>query len=133
MTTTKVAILLAFGVMTAIAGTLFLSESMTTADPDEELVSQLRAAGADLSKPAHTLFYIYVSTEDGAKRVAGAVSDKGLQAEVRPAAIGGGWLCLLQGQLVPSLDNLKKYRSRFERLAQAEGGEYDGWEASVVK
>jgi len=106
---------------------------MTTGDPDEEVISHLRAAGADLSKSAHTLFYIYVATEGGAKRVAGAVGDTGLRAEVRPAALGGGWLCLLQGQLVPSLDALKKYRSRFERLAIAEGGEYDGWEAAVVE
>jgi hypothetical protein len=106
---------------------------MTTGDPDEDVIGQLRAAGADLSKPAHTLFYIYVVTEEGAKRVAGAVGDTGLQAEVRPAALGRGWLCLLQGQLVPSLDDMKKYRSRFKRLAIAEGGEYDGWEAAVVE
>ena len=102
-------------------------------DPDEQVRNQLRAAGANLEKATHTLFYIYAATEAGANRIAQAVTDSRLDAEVRPAAVGTGWLCLAQGELVPALDVLKSYRSKFEALAAAEGGEYDGWEAAVTE
>jgi Regulator of ribonuclease activity B len=110
-----------------------VGEGEGTHDPDQQVLSQLRAAGADLGKPTHALFYIYASTQEGANRIATAVADSQLQAEVRPSAVGGGWLCLAQGQLVPTLEVVKRYRSQFEALAAAEGGEYDGWEAAVAK
>jgi len=102
-------------------------------DPDGQVLRELQAAGANLQKPTHMLFYIYASTEAGANRIAQATTTLQLQAEVRPAALGSGWLCLVQGRMVPSLDMLKDYRIRFEALAAAEGGEYDGWEAAVTK
>jgi hypothetical protein len=103
-------------------------------DPDLAILNQLSAAGADLSKPTHTLFYIYAPTEEAARRIAAAGADANLKADVRPSASGdGNWLCLLEGQLVPSEQAIQNYRSRFEALAVAEGGEYDGWEAAVTQ
>ena len=102
-------------------------------DPDEAVLNQLRANGADLSKPTHVLFYVYAPTEAGAKRIADRGADAVLAAEVHPSAAGDGtWLCLLQGTLVPAAGALRQYRDRFESLAAAEGGEYDGWEAAVT-
>lgn len=103
-------------------------------DPDEAVLIELRANGADLTKPTHVLFYVYAPTESGAKRIADRGSDTILSAEVQPSASGDGtWLCLLQGHFVPTVTVLRQYRHRFESLAAAEGGEYDGWEAAVTK
>jgi|1185.fasta_scaffold09178_1 hypothetical protein len=106
----------------------------TTDARDRAVLEQLRAAGANLARPAHTLFYLYASSEAGARRMAASGADAVLSAEVRPSASGdSAWLCLLQGVLVPSEQAIAAYRSRFEALAAAEGGEYDGWEAAVVE
>lgn len=102
-------------------------------DPDRQVLHQLRAAGANLEKPTHVRFYVYAPDEEGARRIAAACADAVLTPDVRPAAHGTGWLCLLQGSMVPAHEVLKDYRARFEASARAEGGEYDGWEAAVTK
>ena|SRR5688572_21442756 len=103
-------------------------------DPDEAVLNQLCTNGSDLNKPTHVLFYVYAPTEAGAKRIAERGGDAVLVAEVRPSASADGtWLCLLQGTMVPAAAVLRQYRDRFESLAAAEGGEYDGWEAAVTK
>ena len=104
------------------------------ANPDEAVLTELRAHGADLTKPTHILFYIYAPTESGARAIADRGVDATLRAEVRPSGSGDGtWLCLLQGTFVPTLAALREYRRRFESLAASETGEYDGWEAAVTK
>jgi len=103
-------------------------------DRDEAVLNQLRAHGADLTKPTHVRFYIYLATEVCAKRIAERGVDHLLVADVRPSGSDDGtWLCRLQGNFVPTLTALKNYRRRFEAIAAAEGGEYDGWEAAVNK
>lgn len=102
-------------------------------DPDLEILRRLSAAGADLRKPTHVLFYVYAPTEEGARRIAAAGADANLEADVRPSASGdGNWLCLFEGQLVPSEPTIQNYQGKFQALAAAEGGEYDGWEAAVT-
>ena len=103
-------------------------------DPDEAVLNQLRVSGSDLKKPTHVLFYLYAPTEAGARRIADRGVDAALRADVRPSGIGDGtWLCLFQGTFVPGAVVLRQYRARFEALATAEGGEYDGWEAAVTE
>jgi hypothetical protein len=110
-----------------------MSPVEVSGDPDLAILHQLIAAGADLSKPTHTLFYVYARTEEGAKRIAAAGSDASLTAVVRPSASDDGtWLCLFEGQVVPSEPMIRNYRRKFEALAAAEDGEYDGWEAAVT-
>lgn len=101
-------------------------------DPDEAVLNRLRANGSDLNKPTHVLFYLYAPTETGAKRLAERGVDAALRAEGRPSGAGDGtWVCLLQGTFVAAAAVLRQYSARFEALAEAEGGEYDGWEAAV--
>ena len=123
----------------AILGGLFAalrSRRPTTpaSDQDHVVLDQLRQNGADLSKPTELLFYVYAPTRDGAKRVAAGIRSDSLKSEVREAATGDGtWLCLVTGNLVPSLERVKSIGSQLTALAAAVGGEYDGWEAAVTK
>lgn len=110
-----------------------VSDGEESRDLDLQVLVQLSKNGANLAKPTHTLFYIYAPSEEAASRIASAITDPQLQTEVRPAALGEAWLTLVQGQLVPELETLRRYRVQFEALAAAEGGEYDGWEAAVSK
>jgi Regulator of ribonuclease activity B len=103
-------------------------------DPDEAVLEQLLAHGADLKKATHVLFYVYSPTEAGALRIVRGAADAVLRSEVKPAATDDGkWLCILEGTLVPELELIRAYGVTLEALAAAEGGEYDGWEAAVVK
>jgi hypothetical protein len=43
------------------------------------------------------------------------------------------WLALARIDLVPSVDNIRLLRGRFEGLAAKLGGEFDRWEAAVTK
>jgi hypothetical protein len=103
-------------------------------DPDVAVLKQLRRHGSDLNKPTHVRFYLYVPTKSGASRIAERWVDGALVAEVCASASGdGSWLCLFQGNLVPTESALRHYRAVFEALAAGEGGEYDGWEAAITK
>lgn len=108
--------------------------SEAAGDPDLAVLHELRRAGTDLSKPIHALFYVYAPTQRGANRIAAAGRDGDWKVEVRPSASGdGNWLCLFEGEIVPSVPTIRGYRTKFSDLAASEGGEYDGWEATVTR
>lgn len=100
---------------------------------DAAVIDQLRAAGSDLAKPHALEFYVYVPTEDSAKRVAAKLKGEGFQVDVRPAAMGPGWLALASRTLVPTSAALAAIRRLLTKVASKEGGEYDGWEAQVTR
>lgn len=99
---------------------------------DTEVLAALVEAGSDVSQPHDVDFYVYLPSEPAAGAVAAALKEENLTAEVRPAAMGGNWLCLAHGTFVPTIENMGRYRSVIEALVHVHGGEYDGWEAKVV-
>jgi hypothetical protein len=104
------------------------------ASQDAQVMEQLKSAGSNLSKPHPIEFYLYVPTQEAANRV--ATKARALGYEIKKldrAAMGPGWLVLAGKTLVPTESALSKSRSELEALAKDEGGEYDGWEAPVVK
>jgi len=106
------------------------NETMT---PDEQAIAQLKQAGSDLSKPHPVEFYLYLPTKESAENVGAALSSKRFSVEVRPAAIGNMWLCLAKRDMVPEASTLVSARRMLTELATKFGGEYDGWEAEVVR
>jgi len=128
MTVRSVVILLS-----ALVGLFGLLSRAQQSDPDAAVLEQLKKAGSNLSKPHKIDFYLYFPDENAARRAAKEIKDAGFGTEVRPAATGSDWLCLATKTMVPELSSLKKIRSDFTSLANAEKGEYDGWEAAIVK
>lgn len=102
-------------------------------DPDAALLAQLRKEGTDLSQPTELRFFLYLPDQQAAQRVAGQIHEPGLRADVRPAATGNTWLCLVTGTIAPTPDTVHRLRQHFEALALAERGEYDGWEAGLER
>ena len=123
-------IVAALGVLGAI---LFFRASGAQDARDNAVIDQLRAAGSDLSKPHSLEFYLYVPTEEAARRVEGVLSREGFHVDVRTAALGPGWLALASKTLAPTTTALARIRQLLSKLATEEGGEYDGWEAQVTK
>jgi len=100
---------------------------------DQLTLQQLGAAGANLGKPTDVVNYLYVPAEPAAQAAGAELRQAGFTVEVRPAATGSNWLALARIDLVPSPENIRLLRERFEGLAAKFGGEYDGWEAAVTQ
>jgi len=105
-----------------------------TADPDQIVIEQLGRAGSDLSKPHRIEFFLYFPDSKGASRALVALYGKKFDVDLsRPKKEGEKWLCKANKTMVPELKALQKIRKDFTAIAAANGGEYDGWGAEVVK
>jgi len=100
---------------------------------DHLTLQQLAKAGGNLAKPTNVINYLYVPDEQLAQEAGSELRQAGYSVEVRPAATGSNWLALAKIDLVPSAENIRLLRQRFETLASRLGGEYDGWEAAVTE
>ena len=102
-------------------------------DPNEGVLRELKKAGSDLTKPHPTEFYLYLGTREAAEAAGAELMEASFDVVVRPAAEGKGWLCLAKKHIIPTLFELKQIEERLSIIAGSFGGEYDGWEAEVVK
>ena len=107
--------------------------SIGSLEGDRQVLAQLSEAGADLSKPTELNFYLYFKDRPSADSAAAHAGAGPLVATVRRAGDDSSWLCLVSGQMVPSEAAIHSHVVRLLALAVAHGGEYDGWEAKVVK
>ena len=102
------------------------------ADPDAEVLRNLKKAGSDLSKPHKIEFFLYFHEPTLAHEAANRIETLGFETHVRSAAQGPDWLCFAVRTMVPTLEGLQKIRGDFNALAASLGGEYDGWGTGVV-
>jgi Regulator of ribonuclease activity B len=102
---------------------------------DLQLLGQLMAQGADLTKPRHALYYLYLATRDAADTAAVEGRAAGYACNVREpvAERPDQWslVCerpdaVLDPASVMAADNL------FQGIADRLGGEFDGWEAAAT-
>jgi len=110
----------------------------TRDERDAEILKILVRERADLSRPRHSLFYLYFPTKDHAVAARSEVrnleiaKEKGFKAEVQRAATGSEWLCLVEAEMVINASVIARLRSQFEAIAKKGQGEYDGWECAAV-
>lgn len=100
--------------------------------PDGQVLSQLKKAGSNLSKPHDVEFFLYFPTESIAEQAASQIRTAGFAVEVKPAAKGNDWLCFATRRMVPDIGALEQIRKDFTNLTTTLGGEYDGWGTGVV-
>jgi hypothetical protein len=100
---------------------------------DADVLAALKKAGSRLDQPHPLRHYLYVPDQAGANAAASALRREGFEATVERAAMGNDWVVLITHQIVPSPENVAKTRTRFEQLAKQYKGEYDGWEAGIVR
>jgi hypothetical protein len=106
------------------------------ADGDQLIVQQLRLLGADLSRPREVLHFVYFPTREDAEDAASELRGEGYTVEVEPSADSdqgppNPWLALARNETVVDEATVAALRPRFEALAAARSGEYDGWEAAA--
>ena len=102
---------------------------------DLQILGQLMAQGADLTKPRHALYYLYFATRDAADTAAeeGRAAGYGCNAREPLPEHPDQWslVCerpdaVLDPAGVIASDNL------FQGIADRLGGEFDGWEAAAT-
>jgi hypothetical protein len=103
---------------------------------DQMILEQLAGMGEDLTRPREVVHYLYFPSAEAAKTVAGALREDGFKAEPQLAAHAGEnppnpWVVLATGRCVVNEQSLTQLRDRLSELAEAMGGEYDGWETAV--
>lgn len=98
-------------------------------EADRAVLTQLREAGADLTKPTHIIHYLYFATEDAANAARAQVAAP-LSGTVDDAE--GEWELAVEHDAVPTLDNIARVRQLLMAVAAHQGGAYDGWEAAVT-
>ena len=100
---------------------------------DRAVLEQLRQAGSDLSRPHPIDHYLYFPKEDAARSAANVLRGEGYRVDVRVGADEVNWLALASHSIVPTPQTIAETTARMEKLAASLGGEYDGWQAAVVK
>jgi hypothetical protein len=105
---------------------------LNTSNSDQATLDQLRQAGSDLSNPHPFDFYLYHPEQSGAEQLCSALRSDGFQVSVQESAVGDDWLCLASLTMYPTIENLTELDTKFARLIDQVGGEYDGWETVVM-
>jgi hypothetical protein len=104
----------------------------TPQDADKLALRHLASRGSDLSKPRHVIHFLLFTNEDDARTVAAQIDDGSWTAQVEPPAeTGQKWIVRIDGHRVVGPETVAAFRTRFENIAAANNGEYDGWEAAA--
>ena len=101
---------------------------------DRATLATFGSAGGNPTRPTEVRFFLYFPSRRDAERAARTAGTPELAASVQPPVMrGGDWLLLLSGTMVPSEGAIRHATTRLEAVAEAFGGEYDGWEAKVAE
>jgi len=104
----------------------------TPAEGDRLILDQLRELGADLDRPRHVIQFLYFPDERSARGAAETLAVGGYDVEVRPPTGEiEQWAAIAETDTVVNESWLAEMRPRLEAIAEANGGEYDGWEAAA--
>lgn len=116
---------------------------MVSREGDRRVLAALASHGSDLTKPAHTIHYLYFKTMDAAKSAGAELQAAGYQSlRVHRAPTKSLWKrwfgphdysCIAETHAVPSEAGVFATTDRMNALAVKFGGDYDGWKASVEK
>ena len=116
---------------------------MVNRDGDRRVLAAMRSHGSDLSKPAHTIHYLYFKTIDAANTAAQELQTAGYEKlRVHRTPTKSIWKrifgprefsCIAETHAVPSEVAVFATTDRMNALAAKFDGEYDGWEASIEK
>ncbi|MDO8840436.1 MAG: ribonuclease E inhibitor RraB [Parvibaculum sp.] len=100
---------------------------------DDAKAVRVLAALSDGDAPHPIRHYLYVPTGEAAVDVAKELQARGFNTEERPGADGVNWLVLVHHEAVPTERLMLSMRRSMEALVARVGGQYDGWEAEVLR
>ena len=97
------------------------------------VLEQMVQAGADLTQPRHVLHYLYFPSREAAEAaVAEVPAPFGAEIGEPSPERSEQWAVRCEAhEYTLTADVVRENTDQFEALAQANGGDYDGWEASI--
>jgi regulator of RNase E activity RraB len=101
---------------------------------DAHVIENLRAAGADLSKPHDIDFFLMLPNQAQAQAAAADMEQLGytvVTVEVSPQHLL--WEVYATRRMVPQLEAMTAITRTLEALASKYGGYYDGWGTAAVE
>ena len=97
---------------------------------DVLLLGELSAAGARLSEPRHVIYHLVFPSAEAAALARPAAEAAGFTVQLDES--GEQWVLTAERHgTVLNPDFVRSSDDLFQALADAHGGEFDGWEASV--
>jgi hypothetical protein len=94
-----------------------------------ELLSEVSVEGAE-----HTVaHWLYFPTEASAAPAVEELRRRGYRIEEQVGVHAGNWLVLAIHEIVPTEKALLALHRELDGLAADLGGQYDGWEAEVIR
>ena len=99
-------------------------------DPTRGALLQAYAAGVDPAVPYWVEHFLYFPRRRWAEQVARRLRELGYEVEVSEGS-GGAWLVLARCQMLPTEEDIDTVAEQLRELAEAFGGEYDGWGMDV--
>lgn len=116
---------------------------MSSRDGDIKVLAAMASRGADMTKPAHTIHFLYFNTWTAAQMAADELRASGYinlrvhrsptKSIIKEMSRAGEFSRIAETHAVPSQAEVFTTTDRMIALAQRLGGEYDGWEASIER
>jgi len=100
-------------------------------DPTRGALLRAYAAGVDPAVPYWVEHFLYFPRRRWAQQAARQLRQLGYEVEVSEGATEGSWLVLARCQMLPTEENIDTVAEQLQELAEAFGGEYDGWGMDV--
>lgn len=102
-------------------------------DWDFRMIERLRAQGSDPFQPHDVDFFFALPTEESAQTIRARLEAEGFSVEVRQGSgVEHPYSVYASKSLRLTLTEMRELSQRFTRLAQEQGGRYDGWTAPIV-
>lgn len=111
-------------------------EPYDTGAEGDLVLAQLRALGADLSKPRDVRHYLYFPEDARAQAAADELHELGYEVIVELTPGGAEtaqnpWCVIASAERVADEQTVPAETSRMSDVASRLAGEYDGWEAAL--
>jgi regulator of RNase E activity RraB len=113
------------------AGSVPTAAAGRAENPDTASIDQLEKAGSRPHAVHEIRHYLYFSKEGSGNAAAQRLAKLGFEVTVERR--DDQWAVIARHKMNPLAENMESFRNQLEKVAEASGGEYDGWEAAVVR
>ncbi|MEO7773909.1 MAG: ribonuclease E inhibitor RraB [Steroidobacteraceae bacterium] len=102
-------------------------------DWDSQFISQLRKAGIAPFDQQVVDFFFAVPSAAASAALSQQLQAEGFETDSKPGEDGGGWSTHARKSMRLAVPEMQALTARLRALAEAQGGQYDGWAVAKGK
>jgi hypothetical protein len=102
-------------------------------DLNRATLAAMARDSADLTKPTSIEFFMFFKEQSSAIQASEKARRDGYQTVVYRSRDGIEWICKAGRTMIPTLGAMNDASRYFSRIAASFSGDYDGWEAEVLR